>query len=202
MVDPRRFVVCGTCGDLFETSPRPGFPTPQRCMCHRRDAADPKWDRYDFNEHLHLCRCCRSVALSSGSRWSVWFCGECKQRVLALNRAMGGTVVPIGRHTLMAGVSVSGSDLAEAADHEVAQLVDGFHAAAMGLFDAMHRLEEFAHRRTRELRNGVGFKASSPVALPAWLEGLRVASHREPERFGKQGSFELLVRSLHHEDRS
>lgn len=202
MVDLSRFVVCGTCGDLFETSPQPGFPTPQRCGCQRRDTADPGWNRYDFNEHLHLCRCCRSEALPSGSRWSVWFCGECKERVLALNRAVGRAVVPIGRHSLMSGAGLRGSDVAGADAREATRLIAGFHAATVELFGGMERLRAFARRRTDELRAGLGYGAAAPVPLPEWLARLSAASHSDPERFGKRVSFERLVASLHEAEQS
>jgi hypothetical protein len=78
------FMLCGTCHGLYEDKPQPGFATPQRCACSRTD--EPTWPRYDFNEHIHLCECCRLVPLRSGSRWSVWFCEECKARVRNLKQ--------------------------------------------------------------------------------------------------------------------
>ena len=87
-----RFLLCGTCHELFEQEPQAGFPSAQRCRCHPSD--EPTWPRFDFNEHLHLCECCRLDPLRSGSRWSVWFCDECKARVRDLNHRLGRYVDP------------------------------------------------------------------------------------------------------------
>jgi len=79
LCDLSLFRICTTCYEPYGTEAQQGFPTPQRCRCDKTD--ESTWPRFDFNEHVHLCRCCRAVALDSGSRWSVWFCKPCKDRV-------------------------------------------------------------------------------------------------------------------------
>jgi hypothetical protein len=64
------------------------------------------WAWADFNRNVDLCYCCGQELIRSGTKWSVWFCGECKGRVVALNMAMSKTVIPIGRHSLMSGVGL------------------------------------------------------------------------------------------------
>lgn len=100
MFPTRSFFVCRRCAQLREKEASEGYPTPQRCGCDRGRAGDPRWDRYDFNEHLDLCRCCRMVALDSGSRWAVWFCGDCKDLARTFNGEVGRAVVPIGEGPL------------------------------------------------------------------------------------------------------
>jgi hypothetical protein len=194
--DLSTFVICGTCGDLRELAPQPGFPTPQRCPCHRKNAGDSKWDLFDFNEHFDLCRCCRMEALESGSRWSVWFCGECKERVLALNRKAGRPIVPIRRHSMMWGASLRGPTVTGADKHESDRLVTEFRAAVVNMSHAFERLDEFSRRRTEQLLIGLGFDSAADVPLPTWFDRLRAAAERDPARFGKRGSFECLRRSL------
>jgi hypothetical protein len=172
------FVLCGTCHELYEDAPQPGFATPQRCKCRRTD--EPKWPRYDFNEHLHLCECCRLVGLRSGSRWSVWFCEECKTRVMNLNRLAGRCLIPIGRHSLMAGVGLDGSELARADDSRLEELISRFTDRSQSLFEAMDHLS--------------ALDATRDVPLDAWLGRLRPLADAEPHEFGKEGSFEALVR--------
>ena len=92
-------MICRKCGITYDTKPK---QFSQRCECNRRE--QEKWSGSDYNEYQRLCMCCMSVVLRSGSRWSVWFCEECKPRVMILNKAAGRCVIPIGRHSLMNGV--------------------------------------------------------------------------------------------------
>jgi len=101
--------VCATCGELFRED-RPGaLGLSQRCGC-RRTPDEARWDGFDFNEWACLCRCCGQVVLRSGSRWSVWFCQDCKEPIRGFNLTYGwqGTsIIPIGRHSLMNGIGLS-----------------------------------------------------------------------------------------------
>jgi hypothetical protein len=109
-------LVCRTCGDV--KGPVPGLANGacELCDCVPVDErrAAPTWPRFDFNSAFQLCVCCGLEALPSGSRWSVWFCDSCRRRVRKLNDLAGRCVVPIGRHSLMNGVTVS-TDRGEAA---------------------------------------------------------------------------------------
>ena len=66
------------------------------------------WKGFDYNEIVTLCHCCGTELLRSGSRWSVWFCEPCKERVVTLNAEAGVAVIPIGRHSLMNGIGIEG----------------------------------------------------------------------------------------------
>lgn len=185
-----RFVLCGACRGLYEVEPTPGYATPQRCECRR--TREPTWPGKDFNEHLHLCECCRLDPRRSGSRWSVWFCDGCKLRVIDLNRQIGRCVIPIGRHSLMAGVGIAGSDLVQADDRRLGELVARFGDRTQGLFDAMDHLHAFAADRTAVLTDAVGLAGDTP--LDTWLGLVRPLAGAEPTTFGREGSFEALVR--------
>jgi hypothetical protein len=188
-----RFRLCTRCGQLFQRRPLPGYPTPQRCRCRR--ASDLTWPGYDFNQHLELCRCCHLVALPSGSRWSVWFCEDCTARVRAFNERIGRTTIPIGRHSLMAGVGLSGSQISEAADAELDRLVDELAGAFLSLAGATETLEDFVRRDTGRLAGGLRVGRSGSVGLTTWLRRLAEAAAREPETFGTEASFRWLLLS-------
>ena len=89
------FRICDVCQQPFGSEPQPDT-RPQ----HAGAISPPTkpWPGFDYNEHLHLCMCCRGVALPSGSPWSVWFCRPCKDRVRLYNDRLGRMVIPIGRH--------------------------------------------------------------------------------------------------------
>ena len=42
-----RFLLCGTCHELFEQEPQAGFPSAQLCRCHPSD--EPTWHRIEIN---------------------------------------------------------------------------------------------------------------------------------------------------------
>jgi hypothetical protein len=115
----RSLSICTTCLGLFDPPSREqGTFEQQRCAC-RKDNSEPRWCdpkgvrvdldgttydyhvTYDFNERARLCDCCGRYILPSGSRWSSWFCGECKDRIVSLNEEFGFALIPIGRHSLM-----------------------------------------------------------------------------------------------------
>lgn len=76
--------------------------------CDPRAKPQDKWPWADFNCIVDLCSGCGQELLRSGSKWSVWFCQECKGRVVGLNTALSKKVIPIGGHSLMSGIGLSG----------------------------------------------------------------------------------------------
>jgi hypothetical protein len=104
--DIGRFVVCGTCGRLRGPWGRYDGEVEfeQRCECRDDEEPVERWPGFDYNTVAELCRCCGLEAVKSGSKWSVWFCRECLDRVRELNSGAGRCVVPIGRHSIMNGV--------------------------------------------------------------------------------------------------
>jgi hypothetical protein len=104
--------ICGKCFDLYETEHPSG--NIQRCRCQAGD--EPTWSGSDFNEHVHLCECCRTEVVTSGTKWSSFLCGECKARAVAVNERARATIVPFGRHSLMAREGMGLLDLVGAVD--------------------------------------------------------------------------------------
>jgi hypothetical protein len=111
----------------------------QRCECRRKEFKDePRWERFDFNEVVELCRCCGQDLLQSGSRWSVWFCVPCQTRVSELNSDCQRTVIPIGRHSLMHGIGISGSEIKDRS--QIESKVAKVFPALQGLFASQDHL--------------------------------------------------------------
>ena len=121
----------------------------------------------DFPTPAELCRCCGIVLLASGSRWSVWFCEACKERVIALNRKLGAWVFPIGRHTVMHGVLLPVAEAVDEAKREA------FVAAAKGLFGQMRRLGEWADEIVRRNCRATGLDELERVTIRRYLRAVR-----------------------------
>lgn len=100
------FVLCGRC-QLVRGGPIgtvEAVTVWQLCACSsvEEHGAQPRVG--DHNTAVELCRCCGLELLNSGSKWSVWFCGSCLERISKMNQDAGRCLVPIGRHSLMNGV--------------------------------------------------------------------------------------------------
>lgn len=115
-IDCKEFKVCAKCGGIYGTwDYRPkgsnlSYLLYQKCSCDNGTPYE-EWPCYDFNEIVTLCYCCGREILNSGSKMSIWFCEECKKRVLELNRTHQKRIVPIGRHSVLAGMLLMGSDI-------------------------------------------------------------------------------------------
>jgi hypothetical protein len=104
-----RMEICRECfalrGPFFDA--HNGCERVQRCGCERRE---PLWNAFDYNCAAELCQCCAWRILRSGSKWSAFFCGPCGGPIRAYNQAAGVAVVPIGRHSIMNGIALSGEN--------------------------------------------------------------------------------------------
>ena len=57
-----------------------------------------------------MCNCCGIEVLRSGTRWSVWFCDTCKERVREVHSQYRAYLLPVGRHSVMAGFGVTAEE--------------------------------------------------------------------------------------------
>jgi hypothetical protein len=148
----------GPCLDTFSHCERT-----QRCSCEPKE---PLWKAYDYNTAIELCRCCGAATVRSGSRWSPFFCDACKERVLAYNRVAGSAVIPIGRHSIMNGISLSGED----AKSVVAQAA--FEAGMANLFARVDRLWMWHRDRVRVVVQSIPGEETA-IPLERYLEHVR-----------------------------
>ena len=188
------FRLCAKCFDPYEWRLQ-GAITRQHCRCTDEDRGqESRWPRHDYNEHLHLCECCGMEPLRSGSKWSVWFCNECKALVDELNSRARFSAIPIGRHSLMNGVGLSGARLQAASDESEDDLVRALAYNLMGLFGSMDHLHAFASAHRKQLASWLRFVPGEDIALEAWFESTRRAAGAKPERFSKAAAFGSLER--------
>jgi len=129
--------------------------------------------RLDHQTVAELCRCCGVELLRSGSKWSVWFCKECKRRVEELNRNAGACVVPIGRHTLMHGIGVTGDDAVRDPT-----LLKAFAAAASDFLGKQNHVSEWAHEIVRRNCATCALAGDNPVPISTYLEAVASQSRQ------------------------
>lgn len=98
-------VVCTLCGGLRGRSVRdPGLVQGCHCM---PEAFAGDWDQFDFHRDLELCGLCAGIVIQSGSRWSRLVCGKCLPLAREANNTAGFTMVPVGRHSLVNGITLT-----------------------------------------------------------------------------------------------
>ena len=186
--------ICPTCRALrgLCVPPSQKVARLQECSCERKkrsaDDPDPAWKGWDVPQAVELCRCCGLVPLRSGSRWSVWLCDACKPRALELNARAGRPIVPIGRHSLMHGIGMSGPVKPDESEE-----IAAFCAAANGLFEAIGRLHEWARLRIGFNIERLGFETDVPVGLIEYRVG--IDAFDDPE-LASEAAFKALTRRM------
>ena len=181
-----RFFVCGECGELRE---RPDGQLPavrQLCACEERElrAAGargiPRWPGYDFNLQAELCRLCASEVLRSGHRFCVWFCRPCLVASRNANERLGRYLIPVGRHSVHAGVLVNPRQARHTVTRQVTDVM-GYMTDLAGWMDA---LERWRAARVADLLTREGMASPAPL-----IDYLAVAS-------GAKGDPKRLVERL------
>jgi len=85
----------------------------QPCECNsayswRNEKSLQRAFNLDLDEIITLCYSCGTELISSGTRWSVWFCKFCKEKILQFNSTeLYYAPIPIGRHSMMNGISLN-----------------------------------------------------------------------------------------------
>lgn len=188
-----RLSLCRICGDLHGEVVRSEMPLAdqsglspigtspttagrnlrQECACTAATVS-PRWDDYDFNQAVTLCRCCGRRLLMSGMRWSEWFCTECLPLIDELNARCGMNIAPTSRHTLIATI---------ASQEESNTFKPPEFASRLGdWFDRVELLERHALRVIRENLDALGLQSlATDVTLGEYLERLP-ASHAVSQR--------------------
>jgi ADP-ribosylglycohydrolase len=136
-----------------------------------------KWSGFDFNELVSLCYCCGQEVLKSGSRWSTWFCEDCKHKVIQLNAQVQRCVIPIGRHSMMNGIGLNG----EASKDP--KLVERFLTKANNMFANIEKLSSWYAQRLSDNFKVLGY--DDDVSLNDYLRKVAVA-------VDKSGAFDQM----------
>jgi hypothetical protein len=117
-------------------------------------------------------------AIRSGSRWSSFYCGECRKMIVERNRSAHGWAIPLGRHSLLNGISLGLVEDRQRFSDEVG-----------GLFDAIDRLEEWSRGRVKSnVRSLVAvglldLDAGEAIDLAPYISASRTGGPSKKEAF-------------------
>jgi hypothetical protein len=199
-----RVWICRTCVGIEET-PGPGGPPSyemaQRCACRGKNQVP--WKGFDFNERFHLCECCQQEALSSGRRFHIWFCPECKDRVVDFNDAQRAWLIPIGRHSFMVrsydppGQLLAASvDVLRSGDEaEKAREIERLRTGTVKMVSSIDRLTAWSKDRLLRTLDELGFPPGQDVSMTRYLRTVRARSAEDP-RYSKEAFFRQLSASI------
>jgi hypothetical protein len=167
-----RWTICGRChavrGGPIGTVD--GVTVWQRCDCVPAEGLPTQPRVGDFNTEIELCRACGLVPLRSGSRWSAWFCEPCLRLARTLNERVGRCVVPIGRHSLMNGVS---------GHNRSSEEIEFFAGRLSNLFEAMAAIRPWARTVVRENLVAAGQPDDVDLDLSTYLASVYAFSTSE-----------------------
>jgi hypothetical protein len=187
-IDYREMKICSRCGDLYgkfryEPEIRSIFAgqslvtIEQFCECRDRKNQE-LWERFDFNEIITLCFSCGQDLMMSGSRWAIWFCFECMNRVNNYNVEHPMYYIPIGRHSVMHGYKVTSSDVHDS------KVVENFVDNVNDLNQRIQVLHGWKRKIVREKLNELGF-SNDPYLVDYYVKAR--------QKFMKKDSFIKLA---------
>ncbi len=198
-------VVCGLCHDL--AGPPDGRGTfreardrYQECVCeqaipwdgdrHARPSElardeDPVTGGYRQGRRI-LCKTCAAEVIDDFSRWTVWHCRDCRDRVVALNTRRQRLVLPLGKHSLVNQSSIRSGGAADRGGDSA----DGL----LGLLDRVdagrERLAPWVRARTARNLARAGLPTDRDVPVGAYVDAM------EDVDLDKAAVFDELLRYL------
>lgn len=138
---PEHLQLCTTCCGL--RGPFDGFDN--LCRCDRG-----AWDRSplprcgDLSSNAHLCNSCITALAPGSSRWTSYYCADCRPHVFVLNRLAGRCLVPIGPHSIMNGIFYT-----PPGGPDIDASVVSFHDQLFTMTRNQTTLHELTRQRTR-----------------------------------------------------
>jgi hypothetical protein len=177
--------ICGHCGEIFGRVGVSGEPGGfwQTCECGRTPAgiqvrSDLRaYLNLDFSQVVTLCCGCGRELVQSGSAWAPLFCECCLMLVRQSNPPdpFSPWRIPIGRHSVMNGISLSGTDAQD--DQKVGRFVQ----AVNSLQERIEHLERWKKLVITRNREEAGFWGDGDVELAVYLEAVsrdKLAKHK------------------------
>ena len=151
--------ICTTCFALTDLYKR----STQRCRCEEQVA--PNFGILDCPSGRHLCWLCARALAGGGSRWSWEVCEKCKTANSSLEKKLG-LKVPVGRHSIMNGVSIPIKKKIELDDPSLTEML-GFLKKAGDLSEWGQNLVKVLYEAVPE------WQGLTHVSLEGWRKKYR-----------------------------
>ncbi|MGH9524921.1 MAG: hypothetical protein ACRD3E_20540 [Terriglobales bacterium] len=140
----------------------------QLCKCEEADdELHEEWPGFDFKRAIELCHCCGAEPILTGSKYSPWFCADCEEFVYRLNRSYSRYVIPFGRHSLHAGLSLTGVAANDPSE------CDAFAVRWREVSNEIAKIEEGAAATACDNLRRLGFTQAGDVKFLEYRAALR-----------------------------
>lgn len=158
-----------------------------RCKCLPRDEKwrEAMWGRADIAAAIDLCHLCARGVMKSGSRYTWFVCDSC----LEVNRTVGSVLgsprcgaLPVGRHSLMNGVTVGVSSDDSELNNFVSQL--------RSLRSVWNELFDWRDKEVTRLTEGSGLDGES-IHLSEWMRLHPVSTGASVDAFCRFVNYDL-----------
>ena len=168
-VDCTQLTICGSCYHIrgqWSDSSSPERVMYQRCSCQPTEPEGyaPWPTGFDFHQVVELCNCCGIEVLRSGSRWSVWFCDSCQERVQEVHSRYRAYLLPIGRDSLYSGFDVTAEEASEP------RKVSAFLGKTRVMGEAIGHLSEWAKQVVRQNLEVLGLAERDDTPLLSYCK--------------------------------
>ncbi len=123
-----------------------------------------EWAGYDIPLLVEVCRLCVRGTMKSGSRWTTYACRSCLDLNHAVGRALGAQrgALPLGRHSLMNGLSARPEELQNPE-------LRSFATAMRGLLKIWFRLADWKVEEGLRLAESSGVAGRGTVPWAEWV---------------------------------
>lgn len=134
----------------------------QKCKCmtdENKKSGKPTilWPGNDYNTSVEFCYCCSKRLINSGSRFSSFYCSNCRKLIVEYNNQADVIQIPMGRHSFMNGIKLA----------VPFSKVDGdqFDKELKGFLQAIDLIKEWQKLRLFENLHDIGFKFHNDISL-------------------------------------
>jgi hypothetical protein len=123
-----------------------------------------------------LCWTCAAELVFDHSQWTVFHCGDCKQRVVELNTRAQKLVVVFGKHSIVNSSSIRSEPITQDPD-EILDILDGVRTS----YDLHGR---WVRRRTLENLIRSDLPADRDVPVRVYLDAVAERGAEKEDAFG------------------
>ena len=140
------------------------------------------WPGSNFNTSVEFCHCCSKALINTGSKFSSFYCEDCKQLISDYNNQSASLQIPMGRHSFMNGVKLQ-MPFTKKEERQFTLNLSSF-------FKYIDLVREWQKLCLFENLHDLGFNFSGDIALPYYDRLIQ-----NPEN-GKRGYFLRMVEYL------
>ena len=125
------------------------------------------WPGNDFNTSVEFCHCCSKALINTGSKFSSFYCDDCRKLVVEYNNQDGSVLIAMGRHSFMNGIKL-GIPFSKKEETQFTSNLNTF-------FKSVDLVQEWQKLSLFENLHDLGFRFTNDIALSYYDELIQKA---------------------------